>query len=261
MRFPLLWIAGALLLPGCVQSSFNAATQKTDYTFTSVEKEVSIGRKLAKKVVEEIPPVSDPAVQQRVETIGQRIVAVCDRKELVYSFTALKEKEVNAFSLPGGYVFIYEGLINKAKTDDELAGVIAHEVGHIAARHSITRHDAALASTLAQLAAIATREVSAAQGLSVALQMTELAGAREDEQDADKLAVKYMKAAGYDPLGILTFMDTMEKVNDDKARYLPRGAVRPQYAQTHPYIPERKLTIKEALYGVADYIDYLNVPQ
>lgn len=245
----------------CVRSDFNLATQRQEYTLTSTSKEVELGRKIARRVEEELPLVEDEALQQRVRTIGDRIVAVCDRRELVYHFSVVKDDEVNAFSLPGGYVFINEGLVKKTSNDDELAGVIAHEVGHITARHAVKRYEGGLGMQIAQLATLAARQGEAARGVSIALQAAELAYARDDELEADKLAVKYVKAAGFDPKGVLTFLVKLHSLDRGKTNYLPRGITRPRYALTHPYVPERLRAVKEALFGVADYIDYLNTPQ
>ena len=256
------WLAASLLLLcGCVRTNFNLATQQQEYTLTSTEKEVETGRKIARKVEEELPVVADEPMQRRVRQIGQRIAAVCDRRELIYHFTVVEDQAVNAFSLPGGWVYLNDGLVTKTANDDELAGVIAHEVAHIAARHAVIRYESGLGMQIVQLATLATRQAAVAQGTGIAMQAAQLAYARDDELEADKLAVKYLKAAGFDPKGMLTFLETLRAVNEDKSNYLPRGFVRPHYAMTHPYVPDRIRGVKEAMYGVADYIDYLNTPQ
>ena len=252
------FILSCLLAAGCARSQFDLATQREGYTITSTEKEVEMGRKIARRVEQELPPVADEALQERVRSIGQRLAAVCDRKELVYSFTVVQDQEVNAFSLPGGYVFLNEELIKKTANDDELAAVIAHEVAHVAARHAIKRYEGGLGMQLVTLATLISRQGEAAKGLSVAAQAAQLAYARHDELEADRLGVKYMKAAGFNPEGMLTFLEKLHAIDQSKPHYLPKGIVRPQYAMTHPYAPERIRTIKEALFGVADYIDYLN---
>ncbi len=249
-----------LLLPGCLHSNFNLATRREEYTITSTEKEVSLGRTIAHRVTKELPVTADEPMQQKVRAIGERIVAVCDRKELVYTFTVIHDDEVNAFSLPGGYVYLNDGLIKKADSDDELAGVIAHEVAHITARHAVKRYESNLGMQLAQVAAIASRSRSAG-GMGVAMQAAQLAYARQDELEADRLAVKYMKLAGFDPTAMLKFLQKLSALHSTRITYLPRGMTRPQYAMTPPYVPERIRAVKEALYGVADYIDYLNSPQ
>lgn len=258
----LMLLPGAgLLAAGCVQSSFNLATRQQDYSMTSTDKEVEMGRRIARRVTKELAPVDDEAMQQRVQTLGERVAAVCDRKDVVYTFAAVKDDEVNAFSLPGGYIFIHEGLVKKTANDDELAGVLAHEIAHVAARHAVKRYEAGLGLQIAQLATlVAGKSAAASRGLSVAAQASQLAYARQDELEADQLAVKYVRQAGLDPKGILAFLTTLEEVDRAKSHYLPRGVVRPQYARTHPFIPDRIRAVKEALYGVADYIDYLNTP-
>lgn len=252
----------AVLLTGCVRTSYNLATQQQEYTITSTEKEIEMGRTLARKVEEELSFVADEPLQERVRRIGERLVSVCDRQELLYSFTVVKDEEANAFSLPGGYVFVNEGLIKKTETDDELASVIAHEIAHIAARHAVKRYETSLGYQLVQLASLAAaRQGASARGLGIAFHAARLAYARQDELDADRLAVRYLKAAGFDPNAMLTFLDRLHELHQGKTRYLPRGVVRPHYAMTHPFIPDRIRAVKEELFGVADYIDYLNVPQ
>ncbi|MBI4342712.1 MAG: M48 family metalloprotease [Candidatus Omnitrophica bacterium] len=256
-----LWSLALLLtLAGCVRSDFNLATQRQEYTLTSTDKEVEIGRKLARRVERELTLVPDEAMQHRVQAIGHRLAEVCDRRELVYSFAVVKDDDVNAFSLPGGYVFLNEGLIKKTSGDDELAGVIAHEIAHIAARHAVSRYESSLGMQIVQLATLASGGGQAAGGVSVAAQAAQLAYARDAELEADRLGVKYTKAAGFDPSAMLTFLETLHEEDRGKSHYLPRGVVRPYYAATHPFVPERLRAVKEAIYGVADYIDYLNTP-
>lgn len=248
-------------LTGCISSNLNLATQRQEYTFTSTDREVEQGRKLALRVAKELPLAADEALQQRVRTIGGRLAAVCDRRELVYQFAVVQDEDVNAFSLPGGYVFINEGLIKKAANDDELAAVIAHEIAHIAARHAIKRLETGLGLQLAQLATLAAKQSALVQGTGLGIQAARLAYAREDELEADRLGAKYLKSAGFDPKAMLAFLDKLHAVEGKDSHYMPRGIVRPQYALTHPYVPERMRAVKEALFGVADYIDYLNSEQ
>jgi predicted Zn-dependent protease len=249
------------LLPGCVRSQFNLATQQQEYTITSTEKEVDIGRTLASRVARELSVVADEPLQQRVRAIGERIAAICDRQDLLYHFAVVQDDDVNAFSLPGGYVFINSGLMKKISNDDELAGVIAHEVAHVTARHAVKHYESNLGLQLVQLATLAARQSDTAGGVGIAMQAAQLAYSRQDELEADRLAVKYVKAAGYNPKGILTFLEKLQDLDRAQVHYLPSGIVRPHYAMTHPYVPERKRAVKEALFGVADYLDYLNTPQ
>jgi predicted Zn-dependent protease len=256
------WWLIAFLVAGCVRTSYNLATRQEEYTITSAEKEIEIGRQLARKVESELQLVADEPLQERVRSIGARLVAVCDRQDLVYAFAVVKDDEVNAFALPGGYVFVNEGLVKRAASDDELASVIAHEIAHITARHAVKRYETTLGYQLVQLASLAAaRQGGGARGVGIAFHAARLAYARQDELDADRLAVRYLKSAGFDPNAILSFLDRLHKLHHDKTQYLPRGMTRPQYAMTHPFVPDRIRAVKEELFGVADYVDYLNVPE
>ena len=250
-------LAGLALGAGCVSTNYNLATQHQDITITSTGKEVEIGRKIAQRVEASLKVAADVPVQDRVRAIGDKLVAVCDRQEIIYSFTVVEDDDVNAFSLPGGYIFVHTGLIKAMANDDELAAVLAHEIGHVAARHAIRQYETSLGS---QLASAATVLGGAGPGVAVALQATRLAYSRQDELGADRLAVKYMPLAGYDPKAILSVLKTLRKESRKKLHYMPRGIIRPQYALTHPFVPERIRAVKETLFGVADYVDYLNTP-
>lgn len=248
-----------LALTGC-SSHYNLARQREDFAVVSTTREVATGARLARHVERELPRLADSPMEERVRAIGERLAAVSDRHEVLYHFGVIDEDEVNAFSLPGGWVYVYRGLVEKTASDDELAGVLAHEIGHIAARHAMNRYEAGLGAQLLQLAILASRQPNAA-GAGIAMQAARLAYARQDEIEADRLAVKYTRAAGYDPAAMLRFLDTLQEVHlEQKPRYMPRFT-RPQYAITHPFVAERQRAVKEALYGVADYIDYLNSPR
>jgi len=256
------WVVLLTLLAGCVGTSYNLATRHEEYTITSTEQEVEMGRKLAQRAEQELAPVADEAVQERVRAIGARVAAVCDRRELLYHFTVVEEDEINAFSLPGGYIFVNRSLVEKTGSDDELAAVLAHEIAHVAARHAVKRHEANLGSSVVQLGSlVAARRGADTDGLGLVLQAARLAYAREDELAADRLSVRYVKAAGFDPSSILTFLRRLRAIHQDQVQYLPRGVIRPHYAMTHPFIPDRIRAVKEELFGVADYVDYLNVPE
>ena len=135
---------------GC-SSEFNIVTKKEDTVFYSSDHEVRMGQSIYEKIMDEEKPVNDPLIQKRVEDIGKKIAAVCDRKEIEYHFQALEDDEINAFSLPGGYVMVFSGLIAKVANDDELAGVLAHEVGHIVARHAVKQLQGQLGYTFLRI--------------------------------------------------------------------------------------------------------------
>lgn len=256
-----LLLATCCSLPGCgLTSNYNLATQREEVTFTSTDKEERMGLAIAKQVEEKYPPVQDEALQERVRRIGQRLAAVSDRKELTYHFTVIPEDEVNAFSLPGGYIFVNKGLVDKADADDELAGVLAHEIGHVAARHSVKRYENSLGTALAQVLVLGTtRDPRFTQGVSIALGQLMLAYSRENEIEADRLGVRYLRSAGYRPEAMATFLEKLRELDRKRPRRaLGRGVTRPYYALTHPYVSDRLRVVKQALYGHADFVDYIN---
>ena len=193
-------------------------------------------------------------MQKRVEDIGKKIVAVCDRKDIDYYFFIFDDKEVNAVSLPGGFIYVNRGLIEKVSSDDELAGVLAHEIGHIVARHNIKRLQAIQGySLLSALIAGGTRSGDAAAAADIAFTQLLLGYGREDELLADQLATRYLKNAGYDPKAMISFLEKMHEINKRK----PLTAK--SYFKTHPYVPDRVRIVKEELGEHMSFKDYINI--
>ncbi|MGE5197715.1 MAG: Maf family nucleotide pyrophosphatase, partial [Deltaproteobacteria bacterium] len=132
-----------VILTGC-STEYNVVTGKEETFYYSTEREVQIGKSVSKEVEKQYKLAEDPLLQERVRVIGNKISAVCDRKDIDYTFKVLDDKEVNAVSLPGGFVYVNKGLMERVDNDDELAAVLAHEVGHLVARHSIKRLQATM---------------------------------------------------------------------------------------------------------------------
>jgi len=248
-----LW--SLVFFSGCM-TEYNLATKEEETYFYSTEKEVQMGRSIAKQIEAQHKLVDDPLIQKRVEDIGKKIAAVCDRKDIDYHFAVLNEDEVNAVSLPGGYVYIFKGLVDKVGSDDELAGVIAHEVAHIVARHSIKKLQGAMGYTLLRvlIAQVSSNgQVGNAADLAFADLMTGYS--REDELLADQLGARYEKLAGYNPEGMISFLERLQDINR-------RKPARPYiYFKTHPYVPDRIREVKQELGRKMDFDDYINIEQ
>jgi predicted Zn-dependent protease len=181
--------------------------------FYSLEKERALGRQLAQEVERQAKIVDDPLVAEYINRLGQNLVRNSDAKA-PFTFKVIESPEVNAFALPGGYVFVYSGLVRIADEEDELAAAMAHEIAHVAARH-MTRQ--ATKTQLANMAAIPAgvflggwTGYAARQGARLAIPMTFLNFARKDESEADYLGVQYLYAAGYDPTGAISIFEKME---------------------------------------------------
>ena len=211
-----------------------------------------MGNRISHQLERHVKLVEDQSLQDRVNRIGQRLAAVSDRRELVYFFKVLDLEPVNAAALPGGYVYVNRGLIKKVKSDDELACVIAHEIGHIASRHQIKRLQAGLGYSLLQALAVAARvDPKAIRGAGIAATQLFLAYSRSDELQADRLGVRYAKRAGYDPRAMIAFLEKLKEVEREKPA--PRA-----YLRTHPYVSDRIRVVREEVEGKIAYEDYIN---
>ena len=236
---------------GCT-TEYNLATQQEETLLYGTEKEVKIGEAVSAQVEQQYKVVTDVDVNERVERILDRIVNVCDRKDIVFFIKILDEDIMNAVSLPGGYIYVFKGLIDHVDSDDQLAGVIAHEVGHITAKHSIKRLQASYAAMLAQILSTQANG-NVAGGVGFALTSLFLEHSQQDELQADKLSVKYLRKAGYNPQGIVEFLGKL-KEEQEKAPIQPYS-----YWRTHPHLPQRIAVVNQEVSGKIEFKDYLNI--
>ncbi len=256
MKIKYCFLAVAVLtLCGCVQRYYNTATHEEETYFYSTEKEIKIGVSLSRQIEREFKPDNDPLIQQRINKIGQQVARENERKDLRYHFKVLDVKDVNAVALPGGYVYVFKGLWEKIEKDDaKVAAVLAHEIAHIAARHSIKRMQASLGvNVLSVLIAVAPSADPYSKNKAMAgIWELMLAYSREDELQADLLATKYLYKAGYDLSAIIDVLQILQ----DEQRKRP---IRTTIVQTHPYISERKKLVKQQINrGSIGFDDYIN---
>src|SRR6516162_509231 len=204
--------------------------------FYSLEKEIALGKQLAEEVQRQAKIVDDPLISEYVNRLGQNLVRNSDAK-VPFTFQVIDAQAPNAFALPGGFVFVNTGLIEIAEEEDELAGAMAHEIAHVAARH-MTRQ-----ATKSQIANIATvplsvllggwAGVAARQAAGLGIPMTFLSFSRKDESEADYLGLQYMYAAGYDPNGAISIFEKLEALSRRKPGTVAR------LLSTHPMDSER----------------------
>jgi predicted Zn-dependent protease len=159
---------------------------------------------------------------------------------------------VNAFALPGGYVYVLKGLMDYIKTDDQLAAVIAHEVGHITARHSIKRLQASYGSIVAIIAAMQANGALAG-GLNATLQTMLLEYSQEDELQADQLGIKYMRAAGFHPTEMAAMLERLQEY--DRKQPIRQKS----YGRTHPYVHQRIAAANRMVQGDLSYRDWVRL--
>lgn len=221
--------------------------------FYSLEKEIALGKQLAQQVERQSKVVNDPIVSEYINRIGQNLVRNSDAK-VPFTIKVIEDPTVNAFALPGGFFFVQTGLILKADTEAELAGVMAHEIAHVAARHG-TRQ--ATRGEIAQLATIplifmggaAAYGIYEASGLLVP--MSFLKFQRGFEAEADYLGIQYMYKTGYDPTALVDFFEKIETLEKRKPGTMSK------LFSTHPPTPDRIKKCQEEISDLKPRPEYV----
>ena len=205
--------------------------------FYTIQKEIALGKQLAEEVSRQVKLVDDPLITEPINRLGQNLARNSDAK-VPFTFQVIDgPTDFNAFALPGGFVFVYSGLIKMADEEDELAGALAHEIAHVAARHLTCRESKqeliGIASIPASIILGGWGGYAARQAAGVVNPMLSLKFSRNDEKTADYLGVQYMYAAGYDPNGAISIFEKLEALEKQKP-----GAVGRLLA-THPMDSDR----------------------
>ena len=182
--------------------------QPVEAGMINLEDEIKMGRETAQSLEAKYGLSQDYYLNERVDRIGQRLAAVCGRNEITYSFKVLNSNEVNALACPGGFIYVFKGLMDYMPSDTELAGVLGHEVGHVAKKHTVHSIEKQLWTSLILLAATRGQGL----GLVQAAQQALFAGySRTDERGADKEGVNNTIKAGFNPYAMLI---TVQKLDD-----------------------------------------------
>lgn len=217
-RFPYsllrLLLLGMLLSPaaGCAT---NPVTGNPNFVMLTEEQEIQLGRTNDPKIRAQFGVYEDEKLQAYVQRVGERVAAKSHRPDLIYRFAVLDSPDVNAFALPGGYIYITRGLMAYLNSEAELAAVLGHEVGHVTARHSVRQYSAA---TAGQIVASIFLRTQAAQSLFNVIGNALLSGyGRDQELEADRLGAEYLARTGYNPdamlevIGVLKNQEEFEK--------------------------------------------------
>ncbi len=221
----------------------NPATGRPELILMSEQRELEIGEREAEQVKQQMGIVPDPALESYVDAVGQRLARVSPRQELRYDFHVVNMPEPNAFALPGGHIYVSRGLLAIANDEDEVANVVGHEVGHVAARHAATRETRAIGvGILSALGTLAAGALGGGALAQVVGQVGQIAGAgliasysRGQEREADLLGQRYAATAGFDPSGMARLLRTLEAEVQ-----LEQGTKRrPSFFDSHPATPER----------------------
>jgi predicted Zn-dependent protease len=218
------------LVAGCAT---NPVTGKKQITLMSEAQEISLGREMDQQVRQEMGVYDDPELQRYLDEMGQQLARASHRPNLPWTFTLVNSPAVNAFALPGGFIYITRGILAYLGSEAELAGVVGHEIGHVTARHSVEQYTRATGATLGLTIASIFFPGARPFGdlASTGLGLLFLKYGREDELEADRLGTEYAARSGWDPAGVAGMLRTLSRM--DEASGGDRRGV-PGWLSTHP---------------------------
>ncbi len=231
-----------LVATGCAT---NPATGRRQVILMSEAEEIQLGKQTDAEVRKQMGLYEDAELQRYVRDVGDRLVRAAHRPNLPWSFAVVDEPAVNAFALPGGYIYLTRGIMPFLRDEAELAAVLGHEIGHVDARHQAAAYSRqTLAGGGLAVLGILVPETQPLQGVAqVAFGMLFLKHGREDELESDRLGVTYAAASGWDPEGMKGLLSTLARL--DEASGSRRGV--PNWALTHPPAADRAVKVEEAV--------------
>jgi len=240
-RFRAAGVSGGILgLLFMVSCAVNPATGERQLTLMSESQEIQMGQEAHPQILASMGRYPDEDLQRYVQALGEELAADSERPDLPWSFEVLDDPAVNAFALPGGFIFVTRGIMAYLESEAELAGVLGHEIGHVTARHSVNQMSRAqLAQLGLGVGMVLAPELQRFQGLaSTGMQLLFLKFGRDDERQADELGVRYMSREGYDPAELSGVMGMLGKVSGGGERV-------PEWLSTHPNPENREEAILE----------------
>ena len=218
------------------------------------ESEIKQGRQIAAEIDKQVKFVDDPIITEYVNRVGQNIVLHSDAK-IPFTIKVVDTDEVNAFALPGGFFYVNRGLILAADNEAELAGVMAHEIAHVCARHAMENQ--AKANTLQLGALVGSIFLGGIPGMifqntaGLGLMAAFMKFSRSAEEEADRLGVQYLYASGYDPSAMATMFEKLASKNKKKPGFLSRAF------SSHPQAPERRAASLELVSRFPEHEEYV----
>lgn len=228
----------AFVLAGCASSGVN----KGDFNLISIQDEWALGNQLQADIAKQMRLDNDPNELAYLRAMGQRLVSKTELANMPWTFDIVDDPEVNAFSIPGGHVYVNRGLIAAADKEDELAGVLAHEINHVVARHATEQLSKQYGIQVLGSLVLGQNPAVYQQILASVIAGGAMARfSRADEKEADDLAVKTMYDAGYDPNGMVTMFQ--ELLSREKSQ---PGAV-DQFFASHPLTSERIADVQKQI--------------
>lgn len=230
-KYFLFFILFLVQLTGC--ATIQTGLEREEKIFISTQQEVAIGEEVVRQIEKENKILNNPKLTTYINDIGQRLASVCFRNDITYHFKIVDEDIINAFALPGGFIYIYRGALASMDNEAQLAAVLAHEMGHVAARHSVKQiQKSQIYSILASI--LLKDEKQSIQELSnIAANLVFLGYSRTAEFEADELGVHFSYQAGYDPKGMLEFFEKLKQKGKEDPSKLTL------LLRTHPLTADR----------------------
>ena len=239
LALPALLLAGGLLAGPVASCARNPVTGKNELSLVSESQEIQMGQQAAQEVAQTIGFVDDPELQKYVSDIGMKMAKQSERPDLPWEFHVVNDAAVNAFAIPGGFIYVTRGLLGHMNSEAELASVLGHEVGHVTARHSVQQISKAQLATLGLgIGSILSSDIAQFAGIaSQGLQVLFLKYGRDAENQADQLGFRYALNLNYDVREMANVFETL-----NRASQLGGGGGRlPEWLSTHPN-PENRVT-------------------
>lgn len=231
-----IFLCLVVFVSGC---AVNPLTGEEELMLLEPRKDIEIGRKYSKEVVKELGRVEDEQLQDYIQDVGTRVARFSHSRYFEYHFTAVDDDQTNAFALPGGYIFITRGLLEKLDSENQLAAILAHEVVHVAARDTAALISREIGmNVLLMAAASGDAPGSVMKAAQVTKQILSLSYSRADERTADLGGIEYMTKADYNPYGMVETMQIFKE--EQKTRPI-------EFFSTHPSPVNRIGYIKAAI--------------
>ncbi len=234
----------ALLIGAVTGCQTNRATGESQFNLMSMDQEIAMGRDADVEISRSIGLYADDALQDYVSELGMAIAATSEWPDLPWTFRVLDDSAVNAFALPGGFIYVTRGILAHLDSEAQLAGVLGHEIGHVTGRHSAARLSKGQMTQLGVgLAMVLEPKLQPLAPLAGAgLQLMFLSFSRSDEHESDGLGVRYMARAGYDPVALGQVMETLGRVSAAGG-----GGRLPEWLATHPSSENRRTDITKQI--------------
>ena len=247
-----IFLLGSLFFSGCAT---NPVSGKQDFVLMSEAKEINLGKQAHQQVMKQYRPYNDPALQSYVEGLVEELGNKSHRSNLVFHVTVLDSPQINAFALPGGYLYITRGIMAYMNSEAELAGVLGHELGHITARHGVRQQSAGtIAGILGAGVGILTGSNQAAQAANVGGTALIRGYGRNHELEADRLGAEYLANVGYDPEEMINVVEILKDQEDfDKQLAKEEGREPRAYHGTFSTHPANDARLQEVV-GAANKI-------